>query len=489
MRYTEILLEYDRATTIAKLGDKLLQKLRFKDLKFIGLTISKRDGIHQATAFDEALKRDKSGTLALIVSQFEMADPSPNKKFVPVMIRWYIEGEGGFQFFEDLYKVTDGLKTYIKFKNRIRGLDLNRVGFGEFLDQMEEQTQIRSGSEEEKAMEQTFYDTGQAELFVNNDSIKIVIPKTKEASIFFGRNTRWCTAARESSNMFNVYNDDGPLYIILFKKENRRWQFHFESASFMDEKDNGIEPDVIHNSIINPWFQQMLEDAVDSNPQLITYMQDPTDEELLNAVRSDPHLIGEFRKEWISDKICRVALARGFDCIEMMDRPNIDDWKMAVKNDPTLIGKMPKHERTEEMILAAISGKSRAAYHLFDDPSFETKVKAIRAYPEVIVEIVDRQSGLTGPHRDENLKLLGFALGLQPNLIASYPYLSELAPLKAAFTADPVSAVHYLRYRRNLPDEFLTWALAEMEKKKPFEKHKRQMMDNVVSTLELMRNA
>jgi hypothetical protein len=41
--------------------------------------------------------------------------------------------------------------------------------------------------------------------------------------------------------MFDEHNEDGPLYIILQKSTNTRWQFHFESEQFMDEKDNGID--------------------------------------------------------------------------------------------------------------------------------------------------------------------------------------------------------------------------------------------------------
>jgi len=40
--------------------------------------------------------------------------------------------------------------------------------------------------------------------------------------------------------MFEYYNNKGPLYIILQKSTNTRWQFQFESSQYMDEKDNEI---------------------------------------------------------------------------------------------------------------------------------------------------------------------------------------------------------------------------------------------------------
>lgn len=45
----------------------------------------------------------------------------------------------------------------------------------------------------------------------------VVIPKTYEASVYYGRNTEWCTARPSSSNYFNQYVKSGTLYMILHK--------------------------------------------------------------------------------------------------------------------------------------------------------------------------------------------------------------------------------------------------------------------------------
>ena len=42
--------------------------------------------------------------------------------------------------------------------------------------------------------------------------------KDEEASCYIGQGTRWCTAAKESTNYFSEYNAKGPLLIINFKK-------------------------------------------------------------------------------------------------------------------------------------------------------------------------------------------------------------------------------------------------------------------------------
>lgn len=73
-----------------------------------------------------------------------------------------------------------------------------------------------------------------------DDKWLIIIPHTEEAACYYGANTRWCTAAKED-NMFDYYNNDGPLYINIYKPKNRKYQFHFESSQFMDEEDEPIQ--------------------------------------------------------------------------------------------------------------------------------------------------------------------------------------------------------------------------------------------------------
>jgi hypothetical protein len=49
-----------------------------------------------------------------------------------------------------------------------------------------------------------------------DDRFFIVNPLTQEASCYYGKGTKWCTAA-DSSHQFNQYNQDGKLFYILDK--------------------------------------------------------------------------------------------------------------------------------------------------------------------------------------------------------------------------------------------------------------------------------
>ena len=82
-----------------------------------------------------------------------------------------------------------------------------------------------------------------AEKVYEDDKWLIVIPHTKEAAILYGKNTQWCTAAEKSENMFDYYDEKGPLYVNIDKANNRKYQFHLETYQFMDEKDEPIVGD------------------------------------------------------------------------------------------------------------------------------------------------------------------------------------------------------------------------------------------------------
>ena len=70
---------------------------------------------------------------------------------------------------------------------------------------------------------------------------KVVIPKSYEASCYWGNGTQWCTATRESDEWYEHYSEQGPLYININKRNGQKFQFHFETDSYMDQYDSEME--------------------------------------------------------------------------------------------------------------------------------------------------------------------------------------------------------------------------------------------------------
>jgi hypothetical protein len=69
-------------------------------------------------------------------------------------------------------------------------------------------------------------------------NFKLYHPETKEEACYYGKMTTWCTAATKSENMFDYYNSQGNLYIIVPEhpeRPNEKYQLSYARQEFMDE--------------------------------------------------------------------------------------------------------------------------------------------------------------------------------------------------------------------------------------------------------------
>lgn len=87
-----------------------------------------------------------------------------------------------------------------------------------------------------------------AEVLYDGPDVRIIKPKNVEAACYYGRGTKWCTAATKSENMFDYYTDYDPqfaFYIIQPKNPERKgkekYQIHFGADQYMDELDKDID--------------------------------------------------------------------------------------------------------------------------------------------------------------------------------------------------------------------------------------------------------
>ena len=101
---------------------------------------------------------------------------------------------------------------------------------------MEDPSQAASKSDEVRKIKEM----GAEKVYEDNDWL-IIVPKTREAAIYYGKGTKWCTASTDSYNYFERYNNEGRLYININKNTGDKYQFHFESNSFMDAEDKPIK--------------------------------------------------------------------------------------------------------------------------------------------------------------------------------------------------------------------------------------------------------
>lgn len=137
----------------------------------------------------------------------------------------------------DSVETIDFLGLFDKRKNQLpqEYRDINRYKSVYELGNIVSGHTVKNRSEVKQDVEKVYED----------DKWLVVIPHTKEAACYYGKNTEWCTAATESDNMFDYYNNKGLLYINIDKVNNCKYQFHFETHQFMDENDSSIKPNSI----------------------------------------------------------------------------------------------------------------------------------------------------------------------------------------------------------------------------------------------------
>lgn len=141
---------------------------------------------------------------------------------------------------EDLYKATEYIQIFDKLK-KSKKLENNDIYIYNTLPELFAivspyiETHIISKNDEIK-----YTKLKEAKLFYEDDDWQVIIPLTHKSAQIYGENTQWCTASREASTLFHHYTQHGALYININKKTKRKFQFHFNSGQYMDEKDSRV---------------------------------------------------------------------------------------------------------------------------------------------------------------------------------------------------------------------------------------------------------
>jgi len=157
-------------------------------------------------------------------------------------------------FMEDLYKVTDDLKKYERFKGRLSQelRDINKITPDQLYDAVKDFDLTLATTTKSERKSAPVHPG--AKMVFDGENWRVIEIKDKgavgkEAACFYGGNnqeTRWCTSAPGAS-WFDRYIKDGPLYVIFNPNDTdlsattglpkNRYQFHFPSNQFMDKDD------------------------------------------------------------------------------------------------------------------------------------------------------------------------------------------------------------------------------------------------------------
>ena len=163
---------------------------------------------------------------------------------------------------EDFYKVTEYLTTFVNNLSKMPNKDIMTY---KSLPDLAKAIQGFEGQKDiSKKQQIRDIKKGAKKIMETNDWL-VIQPTTEESACYYGANTKWCTASKENS-MFNYYNEQGPIYIFINKKDNSKFQFHAQSLQFMDELDKPIAPkEVFDDEKIFKFIEEKVTDYVYSD--------------------------------------------------------------------------------------------------------------------------------------------------------------------------------------------------------------------------------
>ena len=307
-----------------------------------------------------------------IIRELAKFDPSPSFDYLLWICREYSGNH--IRLFEDLgSRIHPALVKFnrMRLNGKLKANERDILQYTAF--QVEDLTKEFVVIPNAKEIELKFYEDKEATLLYNDDQIKVIIPHTKEASIFFGINTKWCISASESENYFESYNKDGRLYFITIKKDNKRFAIHFDRNEFQNENEYAINEiadigsirimkaqiaDIKHLTSSYPVLYKIFEPIALENLKTWfspLFIKNPTKEMVIEAIKYSPAAYLTIDNP--SEKFTLKALHINGDIIKYVDKP------------------------TEEMQLAAVTQHGYAIKHIINAgiiPSEAVQLAAVK---------------------------------------------------------------------------------------------------------------
>lgn len=257
-------------------------------------------------------------------------------------------------FLEDLYKITNDLRKFERFKGRIEGeRDLNKLTPDQLYDAVKDFSleKTKATADEKKQAAQTYSYPGSEVAFTNDKWTIVKITEDsqlgKDAACFFGGyhlesskgETTWCTSS-PGLNYFNNYIKQGPLYVIIPNNWTgkvgeksglpaERYQFHFPTNQFKD----------IHNRSIEAV------DFLNQNPSIKDFFKPEFAKDLVSSMGSEKgQKMKSFKvTDFDAGPIGKYIALYGWDELMANIPRDITDMEIANKGKSNITIKIPKN--------------------------------------------------------------------------------------------------------------------------------------------------
>ena len=312
MRYTEFLLEYDRSR--------------------------EQNRIEAVGTYQARQQQDPGFSL----EKLESADPTPQKIYVPRLAAWWLAGEPT----EDLISTTaDALALYHQLRiKKLIGPEHADIGRFRTADQF---TEFMASQDAKFRGKYT-------EIF-RDSKLEVVQLLDKTAAQWWGQGTKWCTKGQDN-NQFDYYAAKGPLYVIVDRVNNTRYQLWWNNTDayrfqFMDVKNNKFNP------VQLPFYHQLQPIFAPLHPHLMWQTNLSLDDQLA-AVEQHGYAIEHIPNPSLQVQLAAVGQAG--EAIQYIKDPSPEVQERAVEQDGDAIRHILKPSLAVQ--LKAVEQNGRAIY-------------------------------------------------------------------------------------------------------------------------------
>jgi Domain of unknown function (DUF4116) len=281
----------------------------------------------------------------------EKADPTQNKGMTAWLVGQYAQGRLRL---EDLGTANETLAMFRRYAQR---LEISQRDLGQYqsLAAVWETVIGFANAEEQqisgKAQKALDRDKAYAEsriLRQDEDGFTIAVPLTEFAAKWWGRGTRWCTAA-EKDNRFWQYHEDAPLIVIVIPELGDRGKFQLwvarDEFEFMDAVDRPVSGYLEELSAQYwPRFERVI----------------------VHALRQNGLVLGYIPEALLTEEMCRIAVAQ--DGLALRTVPQYlrtkELYEIAAAQHGGALYDVPEKLRTEELCRIAVTQNGRALEYI-----------------------------------------------------------------------------------------------------------------------------
>jgi hypothetical protein len=379
----------------------------------------------------------------------ERADPTQNKGMTSWLVRQYAEGNLRL---EDLGTANETLTMFRRYAQR---LEPSQRDLGQYpsLAAVWEAVIAFANAEEQhisgKAKKALDRDKAYAEsriLRQDPDGFTIAVPLTEFAAKWWGRGTRWCTAA-EKDNQFWYYHKDAPLIVIVIPELGQHGKFQLwaskSKVQFMSATDKPVSDEMLKAN----WdrFKALAHWALNQNGMALScFPKSKRTKKLYQiAVAQNGWALECIPEALRSEELCRIAVAQNGDALHRVpERLRTEEMcRLAVSQNGEALGSVPCALRTEEICEISVT---QCGNSLIRVPN--------RLRTEALCKIAVAQNGIAlhvVPKRLRTEELFSIAVGRHGEALRNVPEALRTAELcRIAVAQDGVALPWVPEYLR-----------------------------------------